>query len=219
MRQLLLEYLYIVGYSIVGFVFGISFFLLFINLYHCVEVNGVYKKNNYELNSYKRIEDVLNKINKNIYTNSSNNSNSISDKLKTCVNIISDSDTYTLMSKKNVTIRDVYMLQQNLQDNIINECLIKQIYPITNKKYDNNIINDYNLLLKNNIDMLRYRNNYLLDNVKNNSSYYFSSDNFKMNVFDVTKDNYYEVMSLYTDSLDLLYDFSLLYVDYYEELK
>lgn len=219
MRQLLLEYLYIVGYSIVGFVFGISFFLLFINLYHCVEVNGVYKKNNYELNSYKRIEDVLNKINKNIYTNSSNNSNSISDKLKTCVNIISDSDTYTLMSKKNITIRDVYMLQQNLQDNIINECLIKQIYPITNKKYDNNIINDYNLLLKNNIDMLRYRNNYLLDNVKNNSSYYFSSDNFKMNVFDVTKDNYYEVMSLYTDSLDLLYDFSLLYVDYYEELK
>lgn len=219
MRQLLLEYLYIVGYSIVGFVFVISFFLLFINLYHCVEVNGVYKKNNYELNSYKRIEDVLNKINKNIYTNSSNNSNSISDKLKTCVNIISDSDTYTLMSKKNVTIRDVYMLQQNLQDNIINECLIKQIYPITNKKYDNNIINDYNLLLKNNIDMLRYRNNYLLDNVKNNSSYYFSSDNFKMNVFDVTKDNYYEVMSLYTDSLDLLYDFSLLYVDYYEELK
>lgn len=219
MRQLLLEYLYIVGYSIVGFVFGISFFLLFINLYHCVEVNGVYKKNNYELNSYKRIEDVLNKINKNIYTNSSNNSNSISDKLMTCVNIISDSDTYTLMSKKNVTIRDVYMLQQNLQDNIINECLIKQIYPITNKKYDNNIINDYNLLLKNNIDMLRYRNNYLLDNVKNNSSYYFSSDNFKMNVFDVTKDNYYEVMSLYTDSLDLLYDFSLLYVDYYEELK
>lgn len=219
MRQLLLEYLYIVGYSIVGFVFGISFFLLFINLYHCVEVNGVYKKNNYELNSYKRIEDVLNKINKNIYTNSSNNSNSISDKLKTCVNIISDSDTYTLMSKKNITIRDVYMLQQNLQDNIINECLIKQIYPITNKKYDNNIINDYNLLLKNNIDMLRYRNNYLLDNIKNNSSYYFSSDNFKMNVFDVTKDNYYEVMSLYTDSLDLLYDFSLLYVDYYEELK
>lgn len=220
MKKLLLEYSSIIGYTIIGFVFGLSFFLLFINFYHLKEVNTYYIKSDEDLKVVSEFKNSLNQINNNISSFDSNNYkgtqniynlSSIGSRLESCVNHIDNEQLFSILDKSKINVYDVYILQQNYQNNVINECLVKQLYDLVDE--DNLLLKDIKPFIKNNIDQFRYSNDYLQSNLKNNSSYFFSSDSSKLNIFDITRDSYFQVLLYYRQSIDLLNDISIWYKD------
>ena len=59
MKKVLFEYSNTMAYILTGFVFGISFFLLFINFYHYKDVNEIYVKQD---SDYKNNQELVNKL-------------------------------------------------------------------------------------------------------------------------------------------------------------
>ena len=115
------------------------------------------------------------------------------------------------MSKKKIDINDVYILQKKYQNNVVNECLVKQLYDLVDE--DGMLFGKTKPFIKDNINQLRYSSDYLKNNLKNNSSYFFNSDNSKLNVFDVTKDSYFQVLVYYRQSIQFVKDISIWYRD------
>lgn len=220
MKKLLLEYSSIIANTIIGFTFGIGFFLLFINFYHFKEVNNYYVKDDGDLEVLSEFKNSLDEINNNINSFNPNTYNGVNNaytlsiiksKLDSCVNNINDKQVLNILSKKKIDINDVYILQKKYQNNVVNECLVKQLYDLVDE--DEMLFGKTKPFIKDNINQLRYSSDYLKNNLKNNSSYFFNSDNSKLNVFDVTKDSYFQVLVYYRQSIQFVKDISIWYRD------
>lgn len=222
MKKLLIEYCNIIAYSITGIVFGFSFFLLFINFYHYKDVNTTYKKqdSDFKINQIlktklEKINDNANSFNPNVYKGSENiySLSSIKSRLNICVSKINNDELTKILDKKVIDIKDVYDMQQFYQINIANECLVKQLYEVStlSDKFQISGLSNVSPFMENNINNLIKSSDYLQKVIKNNSSYYFSSNSNKIDLYDQTKDSYYALLNNYTEAVDFIYDVSLWY--------
>lgn len=222
MKKLLIEYCNIIAYSITGIVFGFSFFLLFINFYHYKDVNTTYKKqdSDFKINQIlktklEKINDNANSFNPNIYKGSENiySLSSIKSRLNICVSKINNDELTKILDKKVIDIKDVYDMQQFYQINIANECLVKQLYEVStlSDKFQISGLSNVSPFMEDNINNLIKSSDYLQKVIKNNSSYYFSSNSNKIDLYDQTKDSYYALLNNYTEAVDFIYDVSLWY--------
>ena len=222
MKKLLIEYCNIIAYSITGIVFGFSFFLLFINFYHYKDVNTTYKKqdSDFKINQIlktklEKINDNANSFNPNVYKGSENiySLSSIKSRLSICVSKINNDELTKILDKKVIDIKDVYDMQQFYQINIANECLVKQLYEVStlSDKFQISGLSNVSPFMEDNINNLIKSSDYLQRVIKNNSSYYFSSNSNKIDLYDQTKDSYYALLNNYTEAVDFIYDVSLWY--------
>ena len=220
MRKLVVEYFNLIGYSITGIIFGLSFFLLFLNFYHYREVNVTYQKQDSDYKINNNIKNKLNKINENINSFDANSYSgtesvytlsSIKSRLFTCVSKIDNASLENILNKKEINIKDVYEMQQFYQINISNDCLVKQLYEITtgDSKLKLNNSDNSAIFMEDNIESLIKSTDYLQKVIKSNSSYYFSSNSSKVDLYEQTKDSYYELLSDYNSSIDFVYDMSI----------
>ena len=218
----MIEYCNIIAYSITGIVFGFSFFLLFINFYHYKDVNTTYKKqdSDFKINQIlktklEKINDNANSFNPNVYKGSENiySLSSIKSRLNICVSKINNDELTKILDKKVIDIKDVYDMQQFYQINIANECLVKQLYEVStlSDKFQISGLSNVSLFMEDNINNLIKSSDYLQRVIKNNSSYYFSSNSNKIDLYDQTKDSYYALLNNYTEAVDFIYDVSLWY--------
>ena len=222
MKKLLIEYCNIIAYSITGIVFGFSIFLLFINFYHYKDVNTTYKKqdSDFKINQIlktklEKINDNANSFNPNVYKGSENiySLSSIKSRLNICVSKINNDELTKILDKKVIDIKDVYDMQQFYQINIANECLVKQLYEVStlSDKFQISGLSNVSPFMEDNINNLIKSSDYLQRVIKNNSSYYFSSNSNKIDLYDQTKDSYYALLNNYTEAVDFIYDVSLWY--------
>lgn len=222
MKKLLIEYCSIIAYSITGIVFGFSFFLLFINFYHYKDVNTTYKKqdSDFKINQIlktklEKINDNANSFDPNGYKGSENiySLSSIKSRLNICVSKIDNDELTKILDKKVIDIKDVYDMQQFYQINIANECLVKQLYEVStlSDKFQISGLSNISPFMEDNINNLIKSTDYLQKVIKNNSSYYFSSNSNKIDLYDQTKDSYYALLNNYTEAVDFIYDVSLWY--------
>lgn len=222
MKKILIEYSNIIGYTIIGLVFGFSFFLLFINLYHYKEVNRSFEKQDTDYQVNQEISDKLNGIKENInnfdinsYKGSENaySLSSIKSRLSICVQKVDTDELKKLLTKKTLNISDVYKMQQFYQVQISNECLVKELYDLTINDGNNNLqissLPSMAPFFEDNIKQLIKSTDYIQKNLKNNGSYYFSSDTSKVDIYDETKDSYYSILNNYVSAIDFIYDVSV----------
>ncbi len=220
MKKVFVEYFNLIGFSITGIVFGFTFFLVLINFYHYKDVSSVYIKQDSDFKVNREIENKLNKINENIssfdmnkYAGTENiySLASIKSRLNTCVSKINNEELSTLLNEKEVGIKDIYDMQQFYQINIANECLVKQLYEITSPESKIKISNSSatTLFMQDDIESLIKSTDYLQKVIKSNSNYTFSSNASKIDLYDSTKDSYYEIINKYNASIDYIYDVSL----------
>lgn len=224
MKKMLLEYSLVIGYTVVGLVFGLSFFLLFLNFYHYDEVNYYYQKNSDDLKLSSEFKEQLVEIRENVNSFDINlysgrediySLASVGNKLDLCIKNINDSEFFKILDKKKISISDVYKLQQFYENDVVNECLIKQLYDLTISNESSNIkISSLGVIspfLNTSIVQLKDDNNYVKSNIRNNSSYYFSSNSSKLSVFNMTRDSYYEVISSYRSAINFVEQVSIWY--------
>lgn len=199
-----------VSYLIITFIMGLSFFLLFINIYHCNEVNYVYEKDVEEFfvsnvlkEEISAISLKLTTVNLENYTDNSNYSLLVdtNDRINKCVSILNSENLYNSLDKEKMNILDIYEFQENYENNIVDECLVKQLYGIVDLGDESDIMNNF---IKNNIDIILTDVSYVKNNLLNNSSYYFSTNASKNNVFNLYKESYYQIVSSYRKTVNFV---------------
>lgn len=221
MKKLLLEYLRIIAYTVTGLIFGLAFFLLFLNFYHYKELNTTYTKSDTDLIASTNIKNDMAIVTTNISTFDMNtyvgkddlySLASVKSRLELCVKNINNEEALALIDKKTVNIQDVYRLQQLYQTNVANECLVKQLYDLTptdgTSTIKINSLNNMAPFFKDDIDELLVATTYIQSSIKNNSSYTFSSDSAKLNILDPTKDSYFQIVSAYQKASTFVKDVS-----------
>ncbi len=220
MKAFFVEYAHIVGTTIIGLLFGLSFFLLFLNFYHYKEVNTTYRPNQENGTDYDAIMKEVEKIKANAASYSQATYQgpeevfdmlNMQTKLNFCANVFETDELKELFSKEEYTINDVYHLASYYQNEVLNDCVVIQLYNLGN---ENTSIKSARLqqiapFLKVEMDQLLSGGlGYLKNNMKNNDIYYFSNDDSKSSVFELTKNSYLEMVNYYKRSLAFLSNLS-----------
>ncbi len=219
MKKFFIEYINILGYVITGLIFGIAFFLLLFNFYHSKEVSTTFTKGDDYVDVYTKNISTIEQIKNNINSFNANNYRgrkdqldlvSIKSRLDMCVSSFESTKANDIFKKKEVGVLDVYNLISYYQSDIINDCITLQIYGLSN--YISNLnSNSFELIkpfIENNATILSSDLDYVKRNLQNNSSYSFSSDYDKINIFNLTRDSYTRVESSYQNSINLVLEVS-----------
>ena len=219
MKKFLLEYANVFAYTITGLVFGLSFFLLFINFYHMQELAETVDVSSYNDTNKATVESKIETIRNNIsvynqstYTGSLNiyGLNTVQLKLQDCLEILESEDMMKYFELDEIGINDSYNFTLDFKNKILNDCLVMQVKSMFNTDTvamlpNFNIIKPYVEL---NLDTLLDSTNYVQSNIENSDHYYFSTETNKDNFFNLVDDSYSDVMNSYQNSLDLLVEIS-----------
>ena len=219
MKKILLEYINIFGYAVVGIVFGFSFFLLFINFYHYKEINETINVKE-EMEDYKqkteekltKIKDNINLYQQNTYNGRNNiyDMNGIQIKLNRCVKRFESEESKNLANKESFEIKDVYKLGKFYQNTILNDCIVLQLSSLADESSSYSIasLSTIRPFLKTNINQLLSSNGYITSSLENADNYYFTNDISKSSIFFLAKDSYSAINKNYQNTLDFLVEIS-----------
>ena len=219
MKKVLLEYANVFAYTITGLVFGLSFFLLFINFYHMQELAETVDVSSYNDTNKATVESKIETIRNNIsvynqstYTGSLNiyGLNTVQLKLQDCLETLESEDMMKYFELDEIGIKDSYNFTLDFKNKILNDCLVMQVKSMFNTDTVSmlpnfNVIKPYVEL---NLDTLLDSTNYVQSNIENSDHYYFSTETNKANFFNLVDDSYSDVMNSYQNSLDLLVEIS-----------
>ena len=219
MKKFLLEYAKVFAYTITGLIFGLAFFLLFINFYHMQELAETVDVSSYNDTNKATVESKIETIRNNIsvynqsdYTGSLNiyGLNTVQLKLQDCLEILESEDMMKYFELDEIGIKDSYNFTLDFKNKILNDCLVMQVKSMFNTDTvamlpNFNVIKPYVEL---NLDTLLDSTNYVQSNIGNSGHYYFSTETNKANFFNLVDDSYSDVMNSYQNSLDLLVEVS-----------
>ena len=219
MKKLLLEYASMLAYTITGLIFGLSFFLLFINFYHMQELAETVDISAYNITNKTSVENKLNLIKNNIsvynqstYQGSLNvyGLNTVKSRLENCIEIIESDDMMKYLNLNNISINDSYNFTVDFRNKILNDCLVMQVTSMINTDTVEalpsfNLIKPY---IQINVNNLLNSYHYVQNNIENSDHYYFTTETNKTNFFDLVEDSYADTMNNYQVTLDLLVEIS-----------
>lgn len=219
MKKILLEYANMFAYTFTGLIFGLAFFLLFINFYHMQELAQTVDVSTYNETTKASIEQKIETIRNNInvynqsaYTGSLNvyGLNTAQAKLQSCLDIISSDTMMHYLELDEIGINDSYNFVVDYKNEILNDCLVMQIKSMFNTDTISTLPN-FDLIkpyIDMDVDMILSAGDYVQNNLENSDHYYFTTQANKNNFFNLVSDSYSNTMNSYLDSLDLLVEIS-----------
>ncbi len=219
MKKILLDYANTFAYTVIGLVFGLAFFLLFINFYHMQELDTRVDVVSYNANNKTQVEEKIAIIKNNIsvYNQTAYNGplniyglNTVQIKLQNCLEILESEEMMRYLELTEIGIKDSYHFSLDFKNKILNDCLVMQIKSIFNTDTvatlpNFNVIKPYVEL---NLDTLLGSVDYIQSNIENSDHYHFNTDNNRANFFNLVDDSYAGVMNNYQSSLDLMVEVS-----------
>ncbi len=219
MKKILLEYVNVFAYTIIGLIFGLAFFLLFLNFYHMQELDAKVDVTSYNENNRVKVEEKIATIknNINVYNQSTYNGtlniyglNTVQIKLQNCLEILESDEVMKYFKLDKIGVKDSYNFSIDFKNRILNDCLVMQIKSIFNTDTVASLPN-FSIIrpfVELDIDTLLGTTDYVQSNIENSDHYYFSTTNNKINFFDLAEDSYADVMNSYQSSLDLMVEVS-----------
>ena len=219
MKKILLEYVNVFAYTIIGLIFGLAFFLLFLNFYHMQELDAKVDVTSYNENNRVKVEEKIATIknNINVYNQSTYNGtlniyglNTVQIKLQNCLEILESDEVMKYFKLDKIGVKDSYNFSIDFKNRILNDCLVMQIKSIFNTDTVASLPN-FSIIrpfVELDIDTLLGTTDYVQSNIENSDHYYFSTTNNKINFFYLAEDSYADVMNSYQSSLDLMVEVS-----------
>lgn len=206
------QYVKVINYALMGLVFGFACFYLLANGYHYLEIRKDHYVNFDNQPLVQEIEKKLDNINSNISAFNTNAYNGnipnskmmvISQNLRSCISSFNN-DTYKeIKSKNQISIIDVYNLRESYENNILNDCIVTNLYwttTITKENFNSTYLNNNKKLIELYVNSLLNETSYVKKDLLNNSSYFFNTSIASSSVKDNTKDGFYEVMGAYNQA-------------------
>ena len=117
-------------------------------------------------------------------------------RMNSCVTIFESEEAQNYFNKTTYSLKDVYDFAMFYQNQIYNNCVILQL----NAFGADDTISTLNIPIE-----------YITKNIENADMYYFSSDNNKTTVFNLSQMSFNKTMQSYQATLDLLIDLSAWY--------
>ena len=212
MKKFIMDYLNIIIYCILGLILMIASFYLFINYYHFQEVKTtIYvadtdtKYLNYK-QTLEKLDDNLNRYQ--ISTNKDKTKDTLYSKLYTCSHILKDTGTfYQIIPNQFYSNNDVYQLGTKFQTDVLNICYASHLSYLTTDEVDENlqIVGSF---LKNDVDILSSQIKFAMDEIQNNSSYYFSTNVSSSTIRNSLNSDYTIIANTYTEFANILVNIS-----------
>lgn len=216
MNSFFKQYFSIINYAIIGIVFGYASFYLFLNLYHYQDIRRTYDVNgtvadevlvkNVDLR-LKNIEENINLFDVNKYrgTLDASKLNLVSANLKVCLNYYNNDVYKELKKKSSINIIDVYKLREAYENEVLNGCIVKNLYWVSDiEKTDFEGLKQNSFLLKMYFKDILSTTSYLKKDLLNNTAYSFSTEIFSKEIKNISKDGFYDVMNSYNSSLNIV---------------
>lgn len=206
------DYLKVISYMLIGIVFSVSSFYLFINIFHSLEINREYTVDVGDTALVKNYQERLVTIENNVqnfnyrtYTGAVDSTKMlmIQQNLKQCAIILNDTYLNEILDKQSIDIVDVYKLRDSYENRILSDCIINNLYWTLD--LDSNNVNSTSLknnqeLLNLYINRLKNATSYLKKDLLNNSSYYFNTSTASSGVKDNVRDGFYETLDAYKNA-------------------
>ena len=207
MKNFIKEYLNIITYTIIGLIFMIASFYLFINYYHSQELkNNVYISNtDSKYNSYTtKITNIKNNLNKfNSKIEKPEEYKKLHDRLYTCVNILQSEGTLFKIEPDNFyTNKQIYDLGTKFQTDLLNICYATHLTVIEDSKDQN--LKNISPLMKINVESLTTEVAFAMDEIKNNGSYHYSTNMTSISIRDSLKSDYNIIADSYNSFADVI---------------
>lgn len=215
MKKIFKQYIQIIGYSLTGIAFGFAFFYFFLNMYHYQELRREAYIDFTTNAAVIQLRDTLQKVEENVNVFNSSAYQGRLDletagfwnvKLQVCVHSFQNETLQNILKKKSINIKDVYDLRESFENQVLNTCVVKQLYSLTSDQRfsENAFIQQNKELLKNYMDDLLQDTSYLKKDLASNSNYYFVTDMAALSGKNNVEDGFYEVMSSYIKSARFL---------------
>jgi len=199
------EYFKILAYSLLGLVFAFASFYLLANLYHYLEIRKDFVTDFSKQSIIVNIEDSLDKIKNNVNKFNPNTYNgsvsvtkmtNIKNNILSCVDNIDNEEYKKLKASNRINILDVYNLRESYENNVYNNCIVSNLYWMTNEAPSGLKITEE--LNRYYFESLKSATSYLKKDLINNSSYFYNTSVASASIKDNTKDGYYDVIDAYS---------------------
>ena len=208
MKKFIKDYIKIIGITLTGLVFILASFYLIMNYNHSEELKkSIYigEKDPY----YSKHKELLNDISSNLLTfRNKKNSNQayqrMYDSLSNCYNILQDEGTFSRINVNNIySSYEIYKLGENFQNKVINLCYA---YNLGYLKGDDSpkefksispFVASYAESLNENVEDS-------LSEIKNNSSYFYSTNITSATVRNYLTSSYKTISMSYNDFASII---------------
>lgn len=203
------QYLKIISYICTGLVFVFASFYILANLYHYYELRKDYISSFNSQDLTLEIDSTLSNVqaNINLYDSktykgnvSASNMLMVKQKLSNCIMAFNNETVNNLRTKNRITIIDVYNLRESYENDILNQCVVNNLYwlvSIDESFGSTYLLNNKNITKLYMDTLLTSSTAYLKKDLLNNSSYYYNTAISSSSVKDNTRDGFYEVMDAY----------------------
>ena len=209
------QYLKVISYVCTGLVFVFAAFYLLANCYHYMELRRDYQVsfNGHSLvvslnETLNQVQENINSYNPNSYIGSLSNSKMtvIKQSLNQCIDVFNNETIKSMQDKTKITIVDVYKLRESYEDDVLNNCIVTNLYWLTtiDSSYGSTYLYNNKDITKLYIDSLLSSTSYLKKDLLNNSSYFYNTNVASTSMKDNTRDGFNEVMDAYNKAADFV---------------
>ncbi len=225
MKKFLQEYIRVIAYSILGIVFAYASFYLFLNMYHHAEISASYNIDMINSTTHLNIQNNLNTISNNINYNINNYTGNIEKqvllgfqgRLKLCVQDLGSEEYFDFVALGDYDVIDAQEFLNLYNSKVANSCLVLQLTDLFALFTDELMqIDGFEMIYEMSqiqIKQLTNSNNYIKDNLENNSSYYFNSLTAKNTTFNQVSSSIYSTMFNYDNAVEYVLLVSELFKD------
>ncbi len=221
MKNLLLEYMKIIGYTVTGLVFAYVSFYLILNLYHSMELSRKISINLDEDSTYSNVINKIDKVTENISNFNSGDYHgnipvgdllTLKGKLEICTRQFKNDTFIQLKDKSELGIKDIYSFATSFQGFVLNGCLIQQFYDLSVEKEDGSLpiesIRNFAPFLKTDIELMIASSENTISNINYNNIYYFTTDHTNDTLFNKSAHNFYKTLTYYDKAADMALELS-----------
>ena len=202
------QYLKIISYVCSGLVFAFAVFYLLANLYHYFELRKDYISsfdNQFIVQdmdeSLSRAKNNISSFNPNTYHGkvSTNDMQLVKNEIEYCINSFNNDTLKSMRGKNRITILDVYNLRNSYENNILSDCVVKNLHWLTtvDESFGSTYLVNNREITTLYVESLLGATTYLKKDLLNNSSYYYNTAIASTSNKDVARDGFFEVMDAY----------------------
>ncbi len=216
MKKVFAEFLVVFAECILVICLAFVSFIFILNIYHYEDISYVYNIKPSDSKTYNDFKTSIDKSSKKlskVKASASGASMAIHSDLKSCFDTIKKGYYYKdLANKETLESKDIYYSNRDIIDNVSNKCLFRISYDIDSFKKSENFNHSFSDIsddIADKREIIVSNSEFLLKLEYSNSSYSFSTQDFKYGIFNrtsselsLTYNNYKVVASLLDDIVD-----------------
>lgn len=205
MKEFIREYIKIIAFSIMGFIFVLTSFYFVINYYHGEEIKRqIYiGQNDSHLNTYKETVDKI-KVNLDNFKSKKITTGpyfSVYNTLSTC-HLTLTANYYNMETNRYYSPNDIFKLGGNFQSDVLNNCWALHLSSL--KDSNARDFKKISPFVSNEINSISSKTKFALEEIMNNSSYFYTTKITSVTIRNYLNSDYNMIVDSYQEFANIV---------------